>query len=227
MGFSISGYGYSISDGKAGMAYRTQQTGDFGWIENQGCGEKYPPWTNLYVRLLHREVCYLLSWLNRRVRNRTHGGVRGRENLFNFPPTRLPKMLILFALIWTDFAWSDPVLWWSKQQVLQLFRNAGYKLSDSSFYKIFASMVKGGELARVGNGLYCLPDNNARPYDHEYSDLAVEVTSLMQKKLTSLLFIRIICINYRLNLFHQSIIVILVINSTEHRITHNITVSVN
>ena len=88
-------------------------------------------------------------------------------------------------------------------------------------------MVKGGELASVGNGLYCLPDNNARPYDHEYSDLAVEVTSLMQKKLTSLLFIRIICINYRLNLFHQSIIVILVINSTEHRITHNITVSVN
>lgn len=83
------------------------------------------------------------------------------------------------------------------------------------------------ELARVGNGLYCLPDNNARPYDHEYSDLAVEVTSLMQKKLTSLLFIRIICINYRLDLFHQSIIVILVINSTEHRITHNITVSVN
>ena len=108
-----------------------------------------------------------------------------------------------------------------------MFRNAGYKLSDSSFYKIFASRVKGGELARVGNGLYCLPDNNARPYDHEYSDLAVEVTSLMQKKLTSLLFIRIICINYRLNLFHQSIIVILVINSTEHRITHNITVSVN
>ena len=30
-------------------------------------------------------MCYLLSWLNRRVRNRTRGGVRGRENLFNFP----------------------------------------------------------------------------------------------------------------------------------------------
>lgn len=80
---------------------------------------------------------------------------------------------------------------------------------------------------QVQSNSYCLPDNNARPYDHEYSDLAVEVTSLMQKKLTSLLFIRIICINYSLNLFHQSIIVILVINSTEHRITHNITVSVN
>ena len=43
MGFSISGYGYSISDGKAGMAHRTQQTGDLRRIENQGCGEKYPP----------------------------------------------------------------------------------------------------------------------------------------------------------------------------------------
>ncbi len=70
----------------------------------------------------------------------------------------------------------------SRQQVLQSFRNAGYKLSDSSFYKKFASMIKDGELARVGNGLYCLSGNNVRPYDHEYSDLAVEVASLMQKQ---------------------------------------------
>ena len=27
--------------------------------------------------------------MNRRVRNRTHGGVRGREIYLNFPPTRL------------------------------------------------------------------------------------------------------------------------------------------
>lgn len=39
---AISGYGYSISDGKAGMAHRTQQTGNLRRIENQGCGEKYP-----------------------------------------------------------------------------------------------------------------------------------------------------------------------------------------
>ncbi len=37
------------------------------------------------------------------------------------------------------------------------------------------------------------------------------MTSLMQKKLTSLLFIRIICIDSRFDMFHQSIIVILVI----------------
>ena len=33
----------------------------------------------------------MLSWLNRRVRNRTHGGVRGRENLFNFPSYSIEK----------------------------------------------------------------------------------------------------------------------------------------
>lgn len=44
----------------------------------------------------------------------------------------------------------------NRQQVLQSFRNAGYQLSDASFYKRFASMVKDGDLARVGNGLYCL-----------------------------------------------------------------------
>lgn len=70
----------------------------------------------------------------------------------------------------------------SRQQVLQSFRNAGYKLSDASFYKKFAAMVKDGDLARVGNGLYCFPGNNARPYNHEYSDLAVEVASLIQEQ---------------------------------------------
>ena len=34
-------------------------------------------------------MCYLLSWLNRRVPNGTHGGVRGRGIYLNSPPTRL------------------------------------------------------------------------------------------------------------------------------------------
>ena len=37
---------------------------------------------SLNVRLLHRKVYNLLSWLNRRVPNGTHGGVRGRNFLF-------------------------------------------------------------------------------------------------------------------------------------------------
>ena len=35
---------------------------------------------NLHVRLLRHKVCHLLSWLNRRVPNGTHGGVRGRRS---------------------------------------------------------------------------------------------------------------------------------------------------
>jgi len=40
------------------------------------------------ARLLYRKVCYLLSWLNRRVPNGTHGGVRGRGINKYPPPTR-------------------------------------------------------------------------------------------------------------------------------------------
>lgn len=70
----------------------------------------------------------------------------------------------------------------NRQQILQSFRNAGYQLSDASFYKSLASMVKDGELARVGNGLYCLPEKNTKPYHHEYTDLSTEVASLIQKQ---------------------------------------------
>ena len=51
-------------------------------------------WISLNVRLLHRKVCYLLSWLNRRVPNGTHGGVRGRENLFDIPAYSINKNII-------------------------------------------------------------------------------------------------------------------------------------
>lgn len=70
----------------------------------------------------------------------------------------------------------------NRQQILQSFRNAGYQLSDASFYKKLASLVEDGYLARVGNGLYCLPEKNTKPYHHEYSDLATEVASLIQKQ---------------------------------------------
>lgn len=41
------------------------------------------------------------------------------------------------------------------------------------------------------------------------------------------LFFCAISIDDRLNLFHQSIIVVLIINSAEHRITYNITISID
>lgn len=70
----------------------------------------------------------------------------------------------------------------SRRDVLRSFRNAGYALSDASFYKQFAAMVNAGELARVGSGLYCFPDNGVAPYDHEYSALALETAALIQEQ---------------------------------------------
>ena len=43
-------------------------------------------------------------------------------------------------------------------------------------------MVKEGELVRAGNGVYCFPEKNSRPYEHEYSELAMEVASLIQEQ---------------------------------------------
>ena len=46
-------------------------------------------------------------------------------------------------------------------------------------------------------------------------------------KLCRHLFICAVCINYRLNLLHKGIIVVLVINSAEHWFAYNIAISVN
>lgn len=62
-----------------------------------------------------------------------------------------------------------------------------------------------------------------------------EIVSLQQKSslwntqgaFCIFLFFCAISIDDRLNLFHQSIIVILIINSAEHRITYNITISID
>lgn len=70
----------------------------------------------------------------------------------------------------------------SRQDVLQSFRKGGYELSDASFYKKFSEMVKNGEFARVGNGVYCIPGENMKLYEHEYSEFAVEVASFLQEQ---------------------------------------------
>ncbi len=70
----------------------------------------------------------------------------------------------------------------SRQDALQSFRKGGYELSNASFYKKFAAMVKSGEIARVGNGMYCIPGENMSLYEHEYSEFAVEVASFLQEQ---------------------------------------------
>ena len=62
-----------------------------------------------------------------------------------------------------------------------------------------------------------------------------EIVSLQQKSslwntqgaFCIFLFFCAISIDDRLNLFHQSIIIVLIINPAEHRITYNITISID
>ncbi len=69
-----------------------------------------------------------------------------------------------------------------RQQVLQSFRSAGYELSDSSFYKQLALLIKSGDLVRVGDGVYSFSSKNFMPYTHEYSSLSIEVASFIQSQ---------------------------------------------
>ena len=43
----------------------------------------------------------------------------------------------------------------------------------------------------------------------------------------SALFVCAVCIYYGLDLFHQNIVVVLIINATEHWVAYNIAISVN
>lgn len=43
-------------------------------------------------------------------------------------------------------------------------------------------MVKEGEFVRAENGIYCFRENDVKPYEHEYSDLAADVAALVQKQ---------------------------------------------
>ena len=76
----------------------------------------------------------------------------------------------------------------------------------------------------------------SRSFIKEYKDViiksSVHCTELLicrqfLQKEEDILLIRTISIDYGLNLFHKSIIVSLVIDSTEHRIAYDITISVD
>lgn len=66
------------------------------------------------------------------------------------------------------------------QEILDSFRKGGFTLSDASFYKQLSKMVKEEKLIRVGSGIYCFRDKDIKQYEHEYSDLAVEVADLIR-----------------------------------------------
>lgn len=70
----------------------------------------------------------------------------------------------------------------SRQELLQSFRNGGFELSEASFCKKITSMVRSGEILRVGKNVYSFPKEDVNPYAHEYSELAIEVAAILQEQ---------------------------------------------
>lgn len=70
----------------------------------------------------------------------------------------------------------------SRQELLQSFRNGGFELSEASFCKEITSMIKSGEILRIGKNVYSFPKENISSYDHEYSELAEEVAAILREQ---------------------------------------------
>ena len=63
----------------------------------------------------------------------------------------------------------------TRKELLESFRMAGYMLSEASFYKKVEELVKNGQIIRVGRNVYSLPDDKRSTYEYKYSELAEEV----------------------------------------------------
>ena len=70
----------------------------------------------------------------------------------------------------------------TRQELLDSFRMAGYKLSEASFYKKVEELVSSGEIIRVGRNVYCMPDDKRLAYEYKYSELAEEVAQEIAQK---------------------------------------------
>lgn len=69
----------------------------------------------------------------------------------------------------------------TRQDLLQSFRFGGFGLSEASFCKKLESMIKEGEIVRVGRNKYCFPAADKVIYKHEYSELANEIAALVKE----------------------------------------------
>lgn len=63
----------------------------------------------------------------------------------------------------------------TRKELLESFRMAGYMLSEASFYKKVEELVKNGQIIRVGRNVYSLPDDKRLTYEYKYSELAESV----------------------------------------------------
>lgn len=63
----------------------------------------------------------------------------------------------------------------TRKELLESFRMAGYMLSEASFYKKVEELVKSGQIIRIGRNVYSLPDDKRLTYEYKYSELAEAV----------------------------------------------------
>ena len=63
----------------------------------------------------------------------------------------------------------------TRKELLESFRMAGYMLSEASFYKKVEELVKNGQIIRVGRNVYSLPDDKRLTYEYKYLELAEAV----------------------------------------------------
>ena len=70
----------------------------------------------------------------------------------------------------------------TRKELLESFRMAGYMLSEASFYKKVEELVKNGQIIRVGRNVYSLPDDKRLTYEYKYSELAEEVAQEIAKQ---------------------------------------------
>lgn len=76
----------------------------------------------------------------------------------------------------------------TRKELLESFRMAGYTLSEASFYKKVEELVKNGQIIRVGRNVYSLPDDKRLMYEYRYSELAEEVAQEIVQQYPSVNF---------------------------------------
>ena len=69
--------------------------------------------------------------------------------------------------------------YFSRAELLLSFRANGYKLSTAAFYKKVQEMLKNKEILRVRRNIYCLPSEDKVIYEHQYSDLSLELADIL------------------------------------------------
>ena len=86
------------------------------------------------------------------------------------------------------FKGLNDVTEFTRGELLDSFHQGGYQLKEASFYKKIEDMVSSGEIIRLGRNRYCLPNEKHQVYRYDYSDLAKEVASQVEKQFPYLSF---------------------------------------